>query len=353
MTLVDQDHRNSPTLDLQRLDDALASLVADEVISAEQAAAVTRAVAAPSPRSASPARSRLIEAAAYLGCVLVAAGVLALVAQSWDSLTSQAHVAVVTGMGAVAYVAGLVLALAFGGGRFTLRRHADSPRRRAVSVLLTMGALLVASSIPVSADASPRSFVLAAVVALLLVIPAELLAPSAASELALFGSSMMFVGQGLSLLVPERDWASETFVDYPPARAWDYLVPGALLVLGLAWAGLVSRMLTIPVLAQVLGLLVALECGIDLAANQSTRPIGLVVLAVLAVVGVLVFVRDRGWPWLVLTVLAATVGVFVLVSDAANPALAFLSSGIVLLVLAGGATLLGRRGARAEPLVKG
>ena len=46
---------------------------------------------------------------------------------------------------------------------------------------------------------------------------------------------------------------------------------------------------------------------------------------------------------LVLTVLSATVAVFVLVAQAANPALAFLVSGLVLLMAAAGATLLGKR----------
>lgn len=345
MTLVDNDHRESSSIDRRRFDVALAALVADDVLTSEQATAVRTAVAGPAPRGSATARSRLIEASAYLGAVLVAAGVLALVAQSWDSMQLATRLAVVVGTGAVAYAAGLVLGLAVGGGRAAVRAPISATRRRATSVLLTSGALLVAAGVPIQQDASERSFVLGAVVALVLVVPAQVLAPSAVSELALFGASVLALGQGLALLVPEQTpWE---YVDYPPTRGWDYLVPGALLMLGLLWAWLVSRALTLPVLAQVLGLLLTLEAAIALATSHGTRPVGLATLGVLAVVGVVVFVRERGWPWLVLTVLSATVAVFVLVSEAADPALALLVSGVVLLALSGGATALGRRRASA------
>jgi hypothetical protein len=332
-------------VDSHRIDDALTDLVAQHVLTPDQAMAVSQAVSEPpEPSRASPARARLVEAAAYLGAVLVGAGVLALVIQSWESMTVASRIVVVVGLGAVSYAVGLAISLLVGGGRATLRQHAGAPRRRVGSVLLTVGAVLVAAGWPVSADGTMRSFFLAALTALALLVPAQRLVPSALTELALFGASAMALAEGLSLLVPERPpWDVELDPTYPPARAWDYLVPGALLTLGVVWAAVVSRALTLPVVAQVVGLLLALESGIGLAVEESMRPVGLAVLALLAVIGIAGFVRERGWPWLALTVLSATFAVFVLVSDAANPALAFLLSGVVLLASAGGATMLGRR----------
>jgi len=347
-------------VDTRRIDGVLADLVAHDVLSGEQARAVAHAIededvaSAPpvthpaplrSPATSTPpsARAGLVEAAAYLGAVLVAAGVLALVAQSWDGMTVAAHVAVLAGIGVALYLAGLAGALLLGGGALTVRLDTQGPRRRVASTLLTGGAVLVAAAIPASADGSMRSIFLGALVALAAFVPAQLLAPSAVTELGLAAASAIVVAEGLSLLVPERPDRDYLNAGYPPARAWDYLVPVTLTVLGLTWAWVVSRVLTLPVVAQVVGLGLAFVTSATLAGDESTRVGGILALSALAVLGVVVFVRARAWPWLVLTVLSATVAVFVLVSDAANPALAFLVSGVVLLAGAGGAAVLGRR----------
>ena len=352
-------------LDTHRIDDVLAELVAHDVLSNDQAHAVSAALVAEAPPAAGPAppgrvalvpaapapsapgrpalRSRLVESAAYLGAVLVAAGVLALVAQSWDDLTAAAHVGILAGLGVVLYATGLGIALLVGGGPVTVRLHTQAPRRRVAGSLMTLGAVLAAAAAPAGLDGSSRSMFLAGVIAFVAILPVQFLAPSAVTEIALYGSAVVATSAGLQQLVPERP-ESDFWQPGPlPARAWDYLVPVSLTVLGLVWAGIVSRLLTLPVVAQVLGLGTAFVASTVLATDDSTHPAGVASLAVLALLGIAVFVRERAWPWLVLTVLSATVAVFVLVAQAANPALAFLVSGVVLLVAAAGATLLGKR----------
>jgi hypothetical protein len=348
-------------VDTHRIEGVLADLVAHDVLSTDQARAVTHALEdadgeklpSPSRRHAErrpaaaanpPSRARLVEAAAYLGSVLVAAGVLALVAQGWASMTTAGHVAVLAGIGATLYVAGLGVALLVAGGAATVRLRAQGPRRRVASTLLTGGAVVAAGAIPASADGSARSFFVGALVALAALVPAQVLAPSALSELALVGASALAVADGLQPLVPERPLSDFWLDGPPPARGWDYLVPLSLTALGLLWASLMSRVLTLPVMAQVVGLGMAFISSATLAADETTRSGGLLMLAVLAVLGVVVFVRQRAWPWMVLTVLSATVAVFVLVNgSAANPALAFLVSGVVLLTGSGAGAVLGRR----------
>jgi len=349
-------------LDTHRIDDVLAELVAHDVLSTDQAHAVSEALVAEAPPAAVPAptgrvalvpaasapgrsalRSRLVEAAAYLGAVLVAAGVLALVAQSWDDLTVAAHVWILAGFGVVLYAIGLGIALLVGGGPVTVRLHVQAPRRRVAGALMTVGAVLAASAAPAGLDGSSRSMFLAGVIAFVAILPVQFLAPSAVTEIALYGSAVVATSAGLQQLVPERPESDFWQPGRLPARTWDYLVPVSLTVLGLVWAGIVSRLVTLPVVAQVLGLGTAFVASTTLATDDSTHPAGVAALAVLALLGIAVFVRERAWPWLVLTVLSATVAVFVLVAQAANPALAFLVSGLVLLMAAAGATLLGKR----------
>lgn len=343
MTLVDTHH----------LDDVLTDLVSHHVLTPDQAHAVTDALAEEpaAPHPTPPLRARLVEAAAYLGAVLVVAGIVALVAQSWEDLTVTAHVVILVAGGVLAYAAGLAAVLAVGGGRTTIRQHAEAPRRRVASVLMTAGAVLVAAAVPAGVVVESQDpgtgatwpALVAGLIALALIVPAQLLSPSAVTELAMFGAGTFVVTQGLDLVTPARPEWDYINDSYPPVRAWDYLVPLVLVGLGLLWAGVVSRRLTLPVVAQVVGLYLALQSAIVLAADPPTRPGGVAVLGALAVLGIVVFVRSRSWPWLVLTVISVPVVVFVLVAEAGNPALAFLASGLVLLACAGGGALLGRR----------
>jgi hypothetical protein len=343
MTLAERHH----------LDDVLADLVAHHVLTDDQAHAVVDAwgpetgvepaappvVAAPAP---SRVRTRLVEAAAYLGGVLVAGALVAFLADSWEGFTVATRVALLLGLGVAAGGAGLVLAYAVGGGRRVIREARAAPRRRAASVLMALGAALAVASLPVAYDGETWSFLVAALVALALLVPAHLVAASAVTELAMFGASVLAIGTGMDLVAPVRpEW--DGMGDYPPLWAWDVVLPAVLFVFGLAWSFGVSRLLTLPVVAEVVGLLLALQASVQLAVDRPSRWYGLALLGLLLVAGVGGFILRRTWPWLAASVLSVTVAAFVLASDFENPALPFLVSGVVLLASAGAGAVLGRR----------
>lgn len=344
MTLAERHH----------LDDVLADLVAHHVLTDDQAHAVvdawgqdTEPVAPPAAAASHaavrpPVRARLVEAAAYLGGVLVAGALVAFLADSWEGFSVATRVVLLLGLGIVAGGAGLVLAYAVGGGRTVIRDAHAAPRRRAASVLMALGAVLAAASLPVAYDGETWSFFAASLVALALLVPAHLVAASAVTELAMFGASGLAIGTGVDLVAPVRpEWDGRG--DYPPLWAWDVVLPAVLCVVGLAWAFGVSRLLTLPVVAEVVGLLVALEASMQLAVDRPSRWYGLALLGLLALAGVVGFILRRTWPWLAASVLSVTVAAFVLASDFENPALPFLVSGVVLLASAGVGAMLGRR----------
>ena len=358
MTLAERHH----------LDDVLADLVAHHVLTDDQAHAVIDAwgeepalepvapppaVAAPATPAPSAVRTRLVEAAAYLGGVLVAGGLVAFLADSWEGFTLATRVVVLLVLAVVAGGTGLVLAYAVGGGHPVIREPNAAPRRRAASTLMALGAVLAAASIPVGFEGETWSVLAASLVALTLLAGAHLVAASAVTELGMFAASVLVVRSGLELVAPVRpEWDGTG--DYPPLWVWDLVVPSVLFLLGLAWAVGVSRLITLPVLAEVLGLLLALEMSMQLALDRPSRWYGVAMLGLLALAGVGGFVLRRTWPWLAAGVLSVTVASFALASDLENPALPFLVSGAVLLASAGAGAVLGRRAAdpaRAHPPV--
>jgi len=326
------------------LDAALDRLVSRGVLSPDQAAAVRAETAVqPSAAAAAPqrgVRGRLVEIAAYVGAVLVAASVVAFLADSWDELSDAARLALLAGSGLVAYAAGVAVALTVHGGFRVLREHAHAARRRVSGALMALGSVLLAFAAVQVLDGVERVEIVGAAVALALLVVAQLLAPSALTEVGMLGSTALLVGTTTEMLVPDRapDWSAEV---YQPS-ADELVVPLVLSVVGLLWGAVVGRWLTLPVLAAALGSVVALFSAFQLAVQPDKR-LGLVLLAALAVVGLVLFLRAHLWPWLGLAVLALTIFVFVVVSEQAAPALAFLVAGLVLLGASLGAALLGRR----------
>ena len=357
--------------DATPLNAVLAELVARRVLSQSQADAVleeleartsasrpmppdTAALASePGPRRP-PSRMSgvLVEAAAYLGAALVAASAVAFVATNWDSLTEGSRLVMLLGVGVLATVAGL-LVVRLRGGRAALRTHVRASRRRLASVLFTFGAVAIAVGIgqllPAGEEQSPRAgswlTVVCALIVFVLVIGAQWLSPSAVTELALFGSLTVLVLQLASFAVPvDNPYGDWNFENGPPPLKWfDLVGPLAAIALGLVWAIIAARLLTLPMLAVFLGVVLALFGAISMAAPESSRGLGLVALGILATCGIGMFMGNRLWPWLALSVASVAALVFLAVAQTGGAVTAFLASGLVLLAGAGAATWWGNR----------
>ena len=99
-----------------RLEAVLADLLGRGVLTAEQASAVQVAFAAGGPPTGpgesvaverpGPLRKWLVEAAAYLGAVLVSASLLVIAAQRWPDLSFAQQLALLLSLGAAVGVAG-------------------------------------------------------------------------------------------------------------------------------------------------------------------------------------------------------------------------------------------------------
>jgi hypothetical protein len=329
------------------VDAALARLVERAVLDADQADAVRAELADSAAGAPSPGvRGVVVEVAAYLGAVLVAASVVAFLGQSWDDLDGPARLILLGMSGLAALVAGAAVALTVDGGIPALRLHRHAARRRVASVLLALGSLLVAllvQQLPAWSD--EQSVLAGAVVCLLLLVGAQMIAPSAIVEMGMLASLLVAAGLAVDLVAPERDPGSDYYVG-PDV----YLVTGTLTALGLLWAAVVSRRLTVPVLAVALGCAAALGSAFVLAvSDRSSRPVGTVLLAGIALASVALFVWQREWPWLASAVLGLTLVVFLVVAEQQAPALAFLAAGAALLLGSLAAALLGRRRGPDEP----
>lgn len=341
---------------------ALDDLVARDVITGDQAGSVLDAVARtpaveqpPAGPHRAPLGRLLIEAAAYLGAALVAASAVAYVVQQWSDLGTAARLTLLLGMGVVGLGAGAAVVL-LSGGREALTVETAAARRRLAGVLLTFGAVLTAVGVGQLAPAGPESaqgswqWLLTGALMLAILGVAQLAARSALTDLGLFVGAWVLVVQLTAMAVPALnpddswDWAAGP----PPARWWEYLQPLAIVALGLLWAVVVSRWLSVPVLATCVGLLAALMGAISLAGDERMRALGFAVLAALALAGAAVFVASRAWPWVALAVLATTALVFFAVVDSGGAVTAFLVSGLVLLAGSGAAAWAASR--RREPV---
>lgn len=334
---------------------ALDRLVSRGVLSPEQAASVLQevdaapgAVPAPPPVRAA-ARARIVEAAAYLGGVLVAASAVAFLAQSWEDLAELSRTLLLALAGIAAFGAGVLVAVVPGGGRAAVREHAHAARRRVAGVLMALGSVLLAflGTRVLGLEDQPAALV-GALVALSLLVAAQLLAPSAVTEAGLLGATLLAVGVGTDLVLPDR-----VVDDVDVTPEWVYVrqlseivIPVVLATVGVLWGAVVARVLTLPVLAAALGSAAALVAGLTLALGPDPIWPGVLLLGCLAAAGIALNLATRAWPWIALAVLSLTLLVFVVVAEQSAPALAFLLAGLVLLAGALGAWLLGRRRSR-------
>ncbi|MFC6237901.1 DUF2157 domain-containing protein [Longivirga aurantiaca] len=335
------------------LEAALDRLRTRGVLSAEQAGAVLEEVGAAGPpaeaAAARPAvRARIVEAVAYLGAVLVAASAVAFIAQSWEDLGDGARLLLLGASALAAYGAGALVGLTVAGGRAALREHVHAARRRVSGSLMALGSVLGALLVTQVLDLQDlQAIVAGGASALVLLVGAQVLAPSAVTETGLLAATLAVVGAGTSLVIPDRVSEEQYYSwDEYVRSTEEVVIPVVLAVTGVVWGWLVARALTLPVLAAAFGAAVSLFAGMILITSAGPLWPGALLLGCLAVIGFVLNLATRASPWVALAVLALTLVVFVVVGQQSAPALAFLLAGLVLLGGALGAWWLGRHRAR-------
>jgi hypothetical protein len=316
---------------------ALDRLEATGAWSAEQAAAllaeVDRGPAAPAPPapSAPAARrtSRLAEAAAYAGAVLVGVAGAVLVGQQWTELGRSGRVAVFAGVTVVLAAAGVAVAAVRPRGRAALTVPAHAVRRRLASTALTGASAAAAGTAALLVEG--HAWLAAGATAVVAIALTQWTAPSAVSEVGALAAGNVLAGAVLAEVGA-------------PAT----VVVLVLSALGAGWAALSwTPVPTVPVLALALGLaevLAAGSAGVAGAERLSTPSVvaGLAVLGTLAVAGVAGYVRTARWPLAAAGALALAALVLRVTSQSLSPVLAVLLTGLVLLAASVALLLRGR-----------
>ena len=337
-----------PTRPTLPLTDALDALVSRGTISTEQRDAILAEMGPGTPtvtergRGAStlaPARAPtahrrslseiLIEVGLYVGGALVIAAAVVLVAQNWESMSLGVQTAVLGVTALVCAGVGLVVAHGTGPG---------SARRRLAGVLF-VGAAITAggtTALLVGEDTDATG-VAAFAVALAVMVGAQLVASSTITELGMFVASFGLVQSALEVFRPEFVSGS-----YYEMTTYDRYAPLAVVVFGVLWALVVSRRLAHRELAVLAGMVVALMSALPIIGENSSREVGMVVMAALATLGFWRFLVEGYWPWLAAAIASVTALVFWAVGGADRPALAILVAGLVLL----GSSALGMLAAR-------
>lgn len=289
--------------------------------------------------SGSHLRARLFEAAGYLGGILVAASMLALLGQYWDDLSTTGHVITLSALAVLAWVVGIVTAATTPGGRGALFAADQSPRRRVASVLLVVGSVLAAAAVGEGLGDHSWTLIAVAGTALVLLVAAHRVAPSALTEVGMFIATVMTVMGVVEATLNSSTAESFNGEGPPPARAYDYVMSIAVAVTGVLWASVIAPRMRLPLVATGIGLAAALMFAVPLASNETTKTGGLIVLAILTAIGLAAYQRLEVWPWLAMAALALTAFVVILVGQSAGAAAGLLSAGLILL----GATAWGVR----------
>lgn len=314
-------------------------LVSEHVLSPEQARQVLAALEErrapePPPPARAPWAARLAEIGAYLGAALVAAAGAVVVAQQWGDMSYAMRVGVL-GVTAVVLVAAALGVVLFRGSRsWDDLRNGDTLRRLSGSLFTlgagaTFGTVMVAmlsEQTAVTEFEAGRATFIAAGTAFGVLVVSRLLADSALSELALFGAMVGMVAGVLAMTTEDSDYS---------ARAMQW----TLLTAGLAWAlvATYTRILRNQTLGTALGLALALFGAATVAENPWSHRVALLVLVAVTLT---VYLTRPSWPYITAATVAAVVLTVTWVGETVGAALALLSAGVVVLVLAGGALYL-------------
>jgi hypothetical protein len=294
------------------VDKALADLVAREVISADQAAAVSQALTAAEPPSVF-ARFRLAEVAGYVGGGLMFGGAALLIATSWSDLSRAGRVGLLA-----AVTLALIVAATVANGRWR-RTDVGHVRLRMAGVLYGIAALTGAFAAGEAVDR--HSMLLAGIVGLVLALGGYALVPTAVGVLPAAGLSMVAV----SGVVEE--------IGSTPLRTLF-----AFLVLAVLWA-LAARLL---LRNRATGLACAAIIGIvggQLTIGDPNGPWGYGATFAIAVACVIWYLLERELILLIAGVVATTISVPEAIWDwtngAVNGAVLVLVAGAVLLIASG------------------
>jgi hypothetical protein len=254
-------------------------------------------------------------------------------------LSTTGHVITLSALAVLAWVVGIVTAATTPGGRGALFVAGQSPRRRVASVLLVVGSVLAAAAVGEGLGDHSWTLIAVAGTALVLLVAAHRVAPSALTEVGMFIATVMTVMGVVEATLNNSTAESFNGDGPPPARAYDYVMPIAVAVTGVLWASVIAPRMRLPLVATGFGLAAALMFTVPLASSETTKTGGLIVLAILTAVGLAAYQRLEVWPWLAMAALALTAFVVILVGQSAGAAAGLLSAGLILL----GATAWGVR----------
>jgi hypothetical protein len=292
---------------------ALADLVAREVISADQAAAVGQALTATEQPSVF-SRFRLAEVAGYVGGGLMFGGAALLIATSWSDLSRAGKVGLLASV-----TAALIVAATVASGRWR-RTDVGHVRQRMAGVLYGIAALTGAFAAGEAVD--EHSTLLAGAVGLVLAVGGYVLVPTAVGVLPAAGLSAVLV----SGLVEE-------------IGSTQLRMLFAFVVLALLWAlvtrlGVVRHRATGLACAAIIGIV-----GGQLTIGDPNEPWGYGVTFAIAVGCVVWYLLERDLILLIAGVVATTISVPEAIWDwtngAVNGAVLVLVAGAVLLIASG------------------
>lgn len=326
----------------RQLPQRVEQLVADEVLTVEQAQRVLAAIDY-EPRTGAPAApprpwmTRLAEVGAYLGAALMVAAGGVVVAQNWDEMSYALRVGVL-GATTVLLVLGALVIVGVRGNRPWAEVANGGTVRRLCGTLFSFGGAvafatvmvaLLSEQVPVDEFDVGRATLLAGAVAFGVLLVGRWQAPTALGEIGLFGATVAMV-MGIVTMSGADDRASAV------ALQW------VMVSVGLAWAiaSDFTHLLRHSTLGSALGLTLAvIGAATHTGVTWSDR------LALLAVVAVslAIYLTHPRWPWIAAAIVTAVILTVVWVGDAVGVALALLTSGVLVLVLAGGALYLRMR----------
>jgi hypothetical protein len=347
----------SPRSPDSALEAALADLVAAGTLTAAQADAVRVARtdsldAARTPVPAGrPHRNPLPEILGYVGAALVASALLNLLLQSWEAWSGTVRLVVVATATVTLYVAGLGVA-AGSGWRSGLATGPEA-RRRLVALLMALGAGAAAITTGVLLDTlglgdRPWVVAVAGAVAFTAASLGAWFVRGVLSTLAVAGGAAVFF-QGVA------------FAIWPDTDMW--LLPILAAVAGGVWLLIAPRLLAVPVLSEALGwgwmvfsvmpfalwsgpgpdALQDPESQAMFDAMQTQAWVGRGVLIVLALVGMLGFLRGGRWPWAAGGVASGVLAALAIGGQTLSWIMALLVAGVVLLLLSAVLVVVRRR----------